>query len=110
MGHLDLQRRQVYALPDHVKRSIEVKIQQMHRWTCLEKAHVYSCKHEETISYILAYALSQATVTRRNAAVWLSLGMDTGAAGHANAVCLHTDGKVAKAWVYDPNYAPGQDH
>eukprot|EP00930_Biecheleria_cincta_P084579 TRINITY_DN74026_c0_g1_i1.p1 TRINITY_DN74026_c0_g1~~TRINITY_DN74026_c0_g1_i1.p1 ORF type:complete len:911 (-),score=178.86 TRINITY_DN74026_c0_g1_i1:177-2909(-) len=110
--HLDLQRRQVFELPGHIQGAVERKIRSLEKWTSMEKAYVLGARHEQTIRYAIAYALARAKATGRSDAVWMSLGMDTGAQGHANALCCQSmDGKGAtKVFLYDPNYAKDQEH
>jgi len=109
--YINLQKRSAYCLPDGVCAAIEAKIRRRERWTCIEKGWVLGARHEQTIRLILAYALSRAYAEKRTGGVWINLGMNTGAQGHANSVCLQTaaDG-TAKAFLYDPNYAPKQEH
>lgn len=110
--HIDLQRRNTSTMPDSMRSIIEGKIRRLERWTAEEKAHVLSTKHEFTLRYVLAYSLARAKASNRSGAIWIPLGMSTGSTGHANAVCLLAgkDGEPAKALVYDPNFAPNQEH
>lgn len=110
--HIDLQRRQVFEMPGHIQGAVERKIRSQEKWTSMEKAYVLGARHEQTIRYAIAYALARAKATGRANAVWMSLGMDTGAQGHANALCCQCmDGKGAmKVFLYDPNYSKEQEH
>jgi len=110
--YIDLQRRKTFKLPDDIQTAVEQKIRRLERWTSIEKAHVLQAPHEVSIQYILAYALARAKSSKRTAGVWIPLGMNTGAQGHANAICLQpVDGRgTMKALVYDPNYQKDQQH
>lgn len=110
--HIDLQRRHVFEMPGHVQGAVERKIRSQEKWTSMEKAYVLGARHEHTIRYTIAYALARAKATGRANAVWMSLGMNTGAQGHANALCCQcVDGKGAmKVFLYDPNYSKDQEH
>jgi len=109
--YIDLQKKHVFRMPQQVQAAVERKIRSGERWTCIEKSHVLRARHEWTIQYIIAYALARAKAEGRAGGVWIPLGMNTGAQGHANAVCLQAfGGGSIKAFVYDPNYNAGQDH
>ncbi|CAE8658039.1 unnamed protein product [Polarella glacialis] len=110
--HIDLQQRKAHTLPANVQAAVEMKISTQEKWSSLEKAWVLGARHELTIRYVLAYALVRAKATGRSNAVWIPLGMNTGAQGHANAVCFQSvDGKGAmRVLLYDPNFAAGQEH
>merc|ERR1712232_484669 len=110
--YIDLQRRKHLPIPGPVQSSVEEKIRSLQRWTAMEKAQVLGARHEQTIRYVLAYALAQAKLKKYTGGVWIPLGMNTGAQGHANAVCLQAvDGRGSmKVLVYDPNYKAGQDY
>jgi len=110
--YIDLQRRKTAKLPGDVQTVVEQKIRRLERWTCFEKAHVLQAPHEVSIQYLLAYALARAKSSKRTAGVWIPLGMNTGAQGHANAICLQpVDGQgTMKALIYDPNYQKDQQH
>eukprot|EP00928_Gymnodinium_smaydae_P029925 TRINITY_DN22396_c0_g1_i1.p1 TRINITY_DN22396_c0_g1~~TRINITY_DN22396_c0_g1_i1.p1 ORF type:complete len:640 (+),score=128.38 TRINITY_DN22396_c0_g1_i1:241-1920(+) len=106
--YIDLRARKCYKLPPEVQSAVERKISSGERWTALEKTYVLFARHEQTIRYVLAYALARAKAEKRPGAVWISLGMDTGSQGHANAVCLQarSGGRgPVRVWVYDPNYS-----
>eukprot|EP00931_Biecheleriopsis_adriatica_P043495 TRINITY_DN24870_c0_g1_i1.p1 TRINITY_DN24870_c0_g1~~TRINITY_DN24870_c0_g1_i1.p1 ORF type:complete len:518 (+),score=89.64 TRINITY_DN24870_c0_g1_i1:120-1673(+) len=110
--HIDLKPRKAYALPSEVQTSIERKITRLEKWTSWEKAHVLAARHEQTIRYVLAYAAARAKATGRVDAVWINLSMQTDAQGHANAVCMQAqEAKGAmKVFIYDPNFASGQEY
>jgi len=110
--YIDLQKRQTKLIPTDAQRVIEQKIKAGDRWTCMEKAHVLRAPHEITVRYILAYALARAKKTKRDQAIWIPLGMNTGAQGHANAVCLQPlDGQgTMKVLIYDPNFHSDREH
>jgi len=109
--YINLQARKVHPMPTDVQLQVEAKIRRLERWTSLEKAHVLMAPHKQTLCYILAYAITRAK-ERQRAAIWIPLGMDTGAQGHANALCLQSvDGSgTMKVLCYDPNYKEGQTH
>jgi len=107
--YIDLQKRQSWKMPDCVRAVVEKKIRAGVSWTSVEKAHVLRTRHEEAIRYIIAYALARAKASGRSH-VWIPMGMNTGAQGHANAVCLQTRGGVVQVYVYDPNFQADQTH
>eukprot|EP00746_Dinoflagellata_sp_MGD_P013180 gnl/MRDRNA2_/MRDRNA2_128390_c0_seq1.p1 gnl/MRDRNA2_/MRDRNA2_128390_c0~~gnl/MRDRNA2_/MRDRNA2_128390_c0_seq1.p1 ORF type:complete len:438 (-),score=80.15 gnl/MRDRNA2_/MRDRNA2_128390_c0_seq1:18-1331(-) len=106
---LDLRRRNVTNMPNDVRADVEKKIRSFQRWTNVEKSHVLVARHEDTIRYILAYALSQAKASRRTDAIWIPLSMDTGAQGHANGLYMEyrSSSSAARVMIYDPNYEDG---
>lgn len=109
--HIDLRREKYYEMPQHIQDSVERKIGQMEKWSSMEKAHVLCASRRQTLSYVLAYALVRAKTTGRDHAVWIPLTMEIKGSGHANAVCLQSEGKGAiKVLLYDPNFAPTQTH
>lgn len=109
---LDLRRRNVTNMPNEVRSAVEKKIQSCQRWTNIEKSHVLIARHEDTIRYVLAYALSQAKAKGRTDAIWIPLSMDSGAQGHANALCIECQkpGTASRVLIYDPNYQDSQTH
>jgi len=110
--YIDLMRKSSFPMPANVQSSVERKIQSSQRWTSIEKAYVLLAKHQQTIPYVLAYSLSQAKAAGRLGAVWINVGMNSGSAGHANAVCLYpTNSRYEmKVLLYDPNYEASQKH
>lgn len=109
--YINLQARKVHPMPTDVQLQVEAKIRRLERWTSLEKAHVLMAPHKQMLCYCLAYAITRAKERQRNA-IWIPLGMDTGAQGHANALCLQSvDGSgTMKVLCYDPNYKAEQTH
>eukprot|EP00404_Azadinium_spinosum_P042659 CAMPEP_0180825054 /NCGR_PEP_ID=MMETSP1038_2-20121128/72760_1 /TAXON_ID=632150 /ORGANISM="Azadinium spinosum, Strain 3D9" /LENGTH=928 /DNA_ID=CAMNT_0022867479 /DNA_START=76 /DNA_END=2863 /DNA_ORIENTATION=+ len=110
--YIDLQPRTVYIMPGHIQAVVEEKIRRSEKWTPMEKAHVLCARHEYTLRYVLAYSLARARITGRGMAVWIPMGMNTAAQGHANAVVFQSvDGAgTMRVLVYDPNFDVSRDH
>jgi len=111
--HVDLTRRTVTPLPSSLQKTVEGKILAKERWTGVEKAWVLSTGYEISIVYLLAYAASRATAAGRGS-IWISMVMKAGSGseGHANSIILILGSakQQPKALVYDPNFAPNQEH
>jgi len=109
--HIDLKQRKGRPLAPDMQTLLENKIRKGERFTSIEKANILNAPHAQTIAYILAYSIARATKAGRNG-VWINMGIDTGAQGHANAVILQSIGGCGafQVFVYDPNFDPEQTH